>query len=192
MTRLEDDLQLKQSIEGQVLAYKAHRCYFVAESFVKMEKWAEALVLYERTLAHIKAADKSQMKMSMVKGLENLSVLVDSKKFTAHAQAILASESSTPNVSKLSTKGKKLLVDRLDEYIEDSSLTSNSPNVAQVPSPMTSVPCKPLFFDLALNHVDFPSLDDKTETKKQASGAGVGGGLTGLVKGLWGGWGSKK
>lgn len=187
---LEDDLQLKQSIEGQILAYKAHRCYFVAESFVKMEKWAEALVLYERTLSHIKAADKSQIEPSMIKGLDNLSALVDSKKFTAHAQAILASESSTPNVSKLSIKDKKMLVDRLDEYIEDPSLTSNNPCVAQVPSPMTSVPCKPLFFDLALNHVEFPSLEDKIESKKQAAGASVGG-LTGLVKGLWGGWGSK-
>ena len=84
----------------------------------------------------------------------------------------------------------QLLIDRLDQYVEDASLTSSSPRVAQVPPPMTSVSCKPLFFDLALNHVEFPSLDDKTETKKQAA-AGVSGGLTGLVKGLWGGWGSK-
>ncbi|XP_071527965.1 signal recognition particle subunit SRP68 [Panulirus ornatus] len=188
---LEDDLQLKESIERQVLAYKAHRCYYVAESFVKMEKWAEALVLYERTLDHMKAANKSQMEASMKEGLENLSAMVDSKKFTAHAQAILASESSRPSVSKHSVKDKKLLIDRLDEYVEDSSLTSNNPCVAQVPSPMTSVPCKPLFFDLALNHIDFPSLDDKIETKKQAAGVGVGG-LTGLVKGFWGGWGLKK
>lgn len=44
----------------------------------------------------------------MVKGLENLSAMVDSKKFTAHAQAILASESSRPNVSKHSVKDKKV------------------------------------------------------------------------------------
>ncbi|KAK7007749.1 signal recognition particle subunit srp68, partial [Halocaridina rubra] len=127
---------------------------------------------------------------SMVKGLEKLSGLVDSKKFTAHAQAILSSESSVPDVSKLSIKNKKMLIDRLDEYIEDSSLTSKHPNVAQVPSPMTSVPCKPLFFDLALNYVEFPSLEDKVETKKRQPAA-AGGGLTGLVKGLWG-WGSSK
>lgn len=40
-----------------------HRCYYVAESFIKMEKWAEALVLYERTLAHIKAARKSKIQV---------------------------------------------------------------------------------------------------------------------------------
>ncbi|XP_042880131.1 signal recognition particle subunit SRP68-like [Penaeus japonicus] len=187
---LEDDLQLKNSVEGQVFAYKAHRCYFVAESFVKMEKWAEALVLYERTLAHISAARKSPLDASVEKNLDKLSALVDSKKFTAHAQAILVSETAVPNVSKLSIKDKKMLINRLDEYVEDPGLFSNHPSIAQVPPLMVSVPCKPLFFDLALNHIDFPSLDDKIETKKQTQAA-AGGGLTGLVKGLWG-WGSKK
>lgn len=187
---LEDDLQLKNSIEGQVFAYKAHRCYFVAESFVKMEKWAEALVLYERTLAHISAARKSTLDASVEKNLDKLSALVDSKKFTAHAQAILVSETAVPNISKLSLKDKKMLINRLDEYVEDPGLISNHPSIAQVPPHMLSVPCKPLFFDLALNHIDFPSLDDKIETKKQAPAA-ASGGLTGLVKGLWG-WGSKK
>lgn len=83
-----------------------------------------------------------------------------------------------------------MLINRLDEYVEDPGLISNHPSIAQVPPHMLSVPCKPLFFDLALNHIDFPSLDDKIETKKQAPAA-ASGGLTGLVKGLWG-WGSKK
>ncbi|XP_064096539.1 signal recognition particle subunit SRP68-like [Macrobrachium nipponense] len=172
---LEDDDELKQSVEGQVLAYKAHRCYYVAESFMKLEKWAEALILYERTLTYIKSASKNKSETSMGKSLEKLSAMVDSKKFTAHAQAILASESMVPDVSRLSIKNKKMLIERLDEYIEDSSLTSKHPNVAQVPSPMTSVPCKPLFFDLALNYIEFPSLDDKVEAKKQTPAAAAGG-----------------
>lgn len=187
---LEDDEELKKSVEGQVLAYKAHRCYYVAETFLKLEKWSEALLLYEKTLTYVKSASKYKLEASMVKGLEKLSALVDSKKFTAHAQAILASESLVPDVSKLSIKNKKMLIERMDEYIEDSSLTSKHPYVAQVPPPMTSVPCKPLFFDLALNHIEFPSLDDKVEIKKQTPAAAASGGLTGLVKGLWG-WGSK-
>ena len=81
------------------------------------------------------------------------------------------------------------LEDRLDEYAEDKSLTGKKPFVASFPPDFEPIPCRPLFFDLALNHVDFPSLDDKLEqTQKKAAG----GGLTGLVKGwLWGG-GDKK
>ena len=51
---------------------------------------------------------------------------------------------------------------------------------------MTPVACKPLFFDLALNHVAFPSLAANIETKKAA-----GSGITGLFKGFLG-WGGEK
>lgn len=77
--------------------------------------------------------------------------------------------------------------ERLHEYCEDPSLTTKQPNVYKLPPDFQPIPCKPLFFDLALNLVEFPSLDDKLEQKKQA------GGLTGFVKGFlgWGG-GAKK
>ncbi|XP_063853403.1 signal recognition particle subunit SRP68-like [Scylla paramamosain] len=194
---LEDDLDLRTSVEGQVIAHRAHRCYFVAESFLKVEKWAEALVLYQQALNYVEEAKSGgNLQPSVLVELEHLTALIDSKKFTAHAQAILAAQAAPGAASSTTkstgTKEGKLLIERLDEYIEDPSLTSSSPQVAQVPPPMTSVPCKPLFFDLALNHIEFPSLDDKIENKKTNAPAGVTSGLTGLVKGLWGGWGAKK
>ena len=86
-----------------------------------------------------------------------------------------------------------MLIDRLDEYIEDPQVLSTNPRIAPVPPSMIAVPCKPLFFDLAYNHIEFPTLEDKVETKKTAANvSGDPGGLTGLVKGLWSGWGSKK
>jgi len=43
------------------------------------------------------------------------------------------------------------------------------------------VPCKPVFFDLALNHIELPNLEDRMEKKKES-------GISGMVKGwLWGG-----
>ena len=73
-------------------------------------------------------------------------------------------------------------MDRLEQYHEDSGLTSKAPNLTSFPPEFQPVPCKPLFFDLALNHVEFPSLEDRAEQSK------AGGGITGLVKGwLWGG-----
>lgn len=75
---------------------------------------------------------------------------------------------------------------RLDEFVEDLSLTTATPNVIKLPPTMAPVPCKPLFFDLALNHISFPSLAENMENKKS-----TGAGITGFVKGLWG-WGGKK
>ena len=70
--------------------------------------------------------------------------------------------------------------------MEDVSLTTATPNVIKLPPTMVPVPCKPLFFDLALNHISFPSLAENMENKKS-----TGAGITGFVKGLWG-WGGKK
>ena len=75
------------------------------------------------------------------------------------------------------------LSERLDEYIEDPNVTTKKPNLTQFPPSFEPVPCKPLFFDVALSLVEFPSLEDKLQTQKAATG-----GLTGMMKGwLWGG-----
>ncbi len=51
--------------------------------------------------------------------------------------------------------------------------------LASVPPDFMPMAGKPVFFDLALDHIEFPSLADRVEKK--------GGGLTGFVKGLfWG------
>ena len=56
------------------------------------------------------------------------------------------------------------------------------------------IACKPLFFDLALNHIKVP-LDDIAEkagvNSKKSPSKDSGAGLSGFVKGLWG-WGSGK
>jgi signal recognition particle subunit SRP68 len=63
-------------------------------------------------------------------------------------------------------------------------MASGSTPLTQFPPELKAIPCKPLFFDLALNHVELPDLSQETST-------GTRTGLTGFVKGLWGGFGSK-
>ncbi|RWS19824.1 signal recognition particle subunit SRP68-like protein, partial [Leptotrombidium deliense] len=74
------------------------------------------------------------------------------------------------------------LIERLDEYVEDNSLASGNATLVDFPPKFRPIPCKPLFFDLALNHIQFPSLEEEISGPK-------GGGLTGFVKGwLSAGW----
>ena len=67
-------------------------------------------------------------------------------------------------MANMDLKGAKSvpLVDRLDEYYEDVDML----NVVN----FSPIPCKPLFFDIALNHVEFPSLDHKLESAGAAAG----------------------
>ena len=95
------------------------------------------------------------------------------------------------------------MIDRLDTYFEDSSLaTKNRSNLVSLPPPFKPIPCKPDLFDLALNQLTFPSLDDKVQSKRVTSSTvtdrGQGqsqgqqqAGLTGFVKGFFS-WGGKK
>lgn len=71
------------------------------------------------------------------------------------------------------------LCDRLETFRLDTTLVGKQPNLVQFPPDFQPIPCKPLFFDLALNHVAFPPLDDKVEQKGR-------GGLTGYIKGIFG------
>lgn len=85
-------------------------------------------------------------------------------------------------------KSKKPLIERLDEFREEPQLLSKNPNLVSLPPPMQPIPAKPLFYDLALNFLQFPDLTEKVEGSqpKQKQGAGI----SGFVKGLWG-WGKK-
>ena len=91
-------------------------------------------------------------------------------------------DKETANRDKLE---KVPLTERLDIYFEDNKLLNKSPNIVRTPLSYEPVACKPLFFDLALNHVELPSLEDKIDSKKTAGNqqAGV---VKGLFKGFFG------
>jgi signal recognition particle subunit SRP68 len=74
----------------------------------------------------------------------------------------------------------KNLVDRLDIYYEDAN-NLDTINVTNLTSEFIPIPCKPLFFDLALNHIELPSYEDKIDSKKTQQPAGVKGFFKGLL-----------
>lgn len=91
---------------------------------------------------------------------------------------------SIPSVSLISLLpsvplSSQPLCTRLETFRLDPSLVGKQPNLVHFPPDFQPIPCKPLFFDLALNHVAFPPLDDKVEQKGK-------GGLTGYIKGIFG------
>ena len=96
--------------------------------------------------------------------------------------ALPDSEDFVEEVSNLSiTDNNKPVIDRLHQYADNPTLATSKPNLVPFPPEFQPVPVKPFFFDIALNHVEFPSLEDKLE--KQNAGAGI----TGFLRGWWGG-----
>lgn len=184
----ENDSAYQKEIENELRAYKAFRCYYIAQVLTGLRRFREALAMLERCSTYTTESLASKLLDKQL--LEKLRVLqkdIESCKFEVHADSVLEDEDDEESkyTSGKSYKEKKPLVDRLDDYREESQVLTKNPNIFKMPPPMEAVPCKPLFFDLACNFIEFPNLDDKTgvaNSKKQ------GAGITGLVKGFLG-WG---
>ncbi|XP_077107895.1 signal recognition particle subunit SRP68 [Ranitomeya variabilis] len=180
---LEEDQSFQKEIVLKTLVYKAYRCFFIAQSYVLVKKWSEALVLYDRVLKYAKEVKaQAGTKKSNFKELPDVQELikqVNAEKYSLQAAAILDTTNITEEVSPSQTKENKPLLERLDNFCLDPSLVTKHARLVPFPPDFHPIPCKPLFFDLALNHVALPSLEDKLEQKAKS-------GLTGYIKGIFG------
>lgn len=183
---MEDDAAYKDEMENLALTFKAFRCYYIALTLIDMKKWKEAVALYERSSKYANEAlsGKVSDEFKLTDDLKKLVSTIDGCKFSAHAYSVLENDTSDDSVStSKSQKSTKPLYERLSQYKEDQSLHTKTPNVFKMTPEMEAIPCKPLFFDLAIGHIELPSLDDKL----QSPGASI----SGFVKGFLG-WGGRK
>lgn len=207
---LTDDGELSEAMYGQEQAFRALKCFYIAEAYSDMAKWKEAMALYEQVLTY------SNKAMNVVKNLdsnaeetfvnkeeiEELRNGIALNKYQVHAAAVMqASELDKLQVGledNATLEDTDLLFDNLDKYhsnvgtalgigipMSQKKFDLSQKMTSSFPPPFTPVPCKPLFFDLALNHVTFPSLEDKLATTNQKQG------ISGYIKSLWG-WGGKR
>ncbi|XP_011455290.1 signal recognition particle subunit SRP68 [Magallana gigas] len=194
LTGLDVGGSLSEETAVRVLGFKAFRSYYIAQSYLGAKKWKETISLYERVLQNAQSALKgyrslpkpqqAQFKVEM-SNLEDLIHTVDGEKYSCHATSVLDINHVTDQMGAITVNPKMPLIERLEDYAEDSSLTSKKPNLVSFPPDFEPIPCRPLFFDLALNHIDLPSLEEHLEQKQKAANPK---GLTGFVKGwLWGG-----
>uniref|UniRef100_A0A8C4WSL0 Signal recognition particle subunit SRP68 n=1 Tax=Gopherus evgoodei TaxID=1825980 RepID=A0A8C4WSL0_9SAUR len=159
------------------------RCFFIAQSYVLVKKWSEALVLYDRVLKYASEvqAQAGAYKNSLkeLPDVQELINQVNAEKYSLQAAAILDANDTHETESPSQVKDGKLLSERFETFCLDPSLVSKQASLVHFPPGFQPIPCKPLFFDLALNHVAFPPLEDKVEQKAKS-------GLTGYIKGIFG------
>ncbi|XP_076649795.1 signal recognition particle 68 [Halictus rubicundus] len=189
ISQLQDDEEFVQEQEAKTKSYRAFRCYYMAQSLANLHRWREAMALYQRSAQHVKDALNygKMLPESLREALQKLETSIEGAKYAAHAHSVLEEGQEVEPGTNKYTKTKKPLYERLHEYREDAALLTKQPNVYKLPPSMHPIPCKPLFFDLAFNMVEFPDLSEKLGDQAKKGGQA---GLTGFVKGLWG-WGNK-
>ena len=53
---LEDNLVAQKEKAARTFAFKAFRCFHLAESYVAMQRWAESIGLFDRAREHVTEA----------------------------------------------------------------------------------------------------------------------------------------
>lgn len=110
---LEDDKAFQKEIGLKTLVYKAYRCFFIAQSYVLVKKWSEALVLYDPVLRYTNdvSSDTGAFKNSL-KDLPDVQELITqarSEKCSMQEAAILDASDSHQTETSSHVKDNKPL-----------------------------------------------------------------------------------
>jgi len=182
---LEMDDDLAADTESKVTFYRAFRSYYIAQAYIAAQKWPEAMAVFQRSSQYSARARRDPLLGQTLKNdLVELERAIEGRQFMAHANSILETETVTDQVATMGIAKKKPLIDRLDQYYEDPDLVKGKSGLISFPPEFEPIPCKPLFYDLAQNHIAMPSLEEKIAVP------GVAARGSGWFSG-WG-WGAKK
>ncbi|XP_074602027.1 signal recognition particle 68 [Brevipalpus obovatus] len=169
---------LLNELEARVTAYKAFRCYYIG----KLDKvgWKEAIALLNRSsqycTSYLEMGHKDENLKEQVRQLQ---AKADGEKFNLYANSMIKDSEPVKFEKSPSKSLTRPISERLDDYLSVAEVNSGDLKMANFPPQYQPIACKPLFFDLALNHLKFPSLEFEISKTKP-------GGLTGMVKGwLW-------
>jgi signal recognition particle subunit SRP68 len=177
----EFDEQGTKEYAAQILSYKAIRCYYVGISYLKAEKWLEAIALFKRsesqidtTLKHHDAVTNKDTKL--IAKLEFIRNQAIGNCTLSHSQGLLKlmkekeentplSNSSQSTSTTNESKGQKFLLNHQEEYT--AFIGDNDRKLIQFPPNYEPISCKPLLLDIAVEHIKFPDLTErKVEQKK--------------------------
>uniref|UniRef100_A0A915AU48 Signal recognition particle subunit SRP68 n=2 Tax=Parascaris univalens TaxID=6257 RepID=A0A915AU48_PARUN len=213
--------QIKSAFLAKIEYYRAFRCYYMAEAYANLSKWQDAVALYDRAIQRcssaLKAVNNSKHSAYLQESEDELTDLmkqITSAKYTTQANRLAEAAGERAEEENTNVADTRPLIETLDEYrkIDPEELLKSEPNVCIVMMPPQFIPMpnKPMFFDLALNHIKMPDLETKIasfganerkNTSKQQGDSGKkakGGeravpeqeqGIGGMVKGWF--WGKK-
>jgi signal recognition particle subunit SRP68 len=199
---LSNDQSFTSDADFLVLFYKALRAFYICLFFSTNKKFKEAVGFCFKVESYLKQLDSDlpQLRESVKRSprneldskklesieseLKKLRGDLNESKYKLQTASIMDDTVDDDKDNKVDkSKLQKIpLCERWDIYFEDENLVNGKPNILAFPPSYKPIPCKPLFFDLALNYIELPSLEDKIDKKPQESKTGV----KGLIKGFFG------
>ncbi|KAI9592666.1 hypothetical protein BDF19DRAFT_425071 [Syncephalis fuscata] len=182
-----NDVALTQEVEASIKFYRAELCRYVVEGHAHEQRFSEAFALLDRVQEYLR-----QAKSDKVETIDK-DALFSAESLKATEQAVCATQLrlqatwtiySNQKSPTLSDQMAALSLQNADNDKAPSTSIKTGVSTHETslsfPPNMQPVSVKPVFFDLALNYIDYDA--DTIATR----GGKKGQGITGLLGGLWG------
>ncbi|KAI8054232.1 hypothetical protein BDF22DRAFT_677964 [Syncephalis plumigaleata] len=186
---VKDDIALSQEVEAAIQFYRAILCQYTIEAYAQEQRFREAFALIDRVRDYLRQASSNKGETTHDDTLFSATALHEAEQSIQALQLRLhaAWTRHEDHVnSNISDKMASLSVQDESATTASSSsstaITNKKPTITgpTFPPAIQPIAVKPVFFDLALNFIDYDT--DTIATK----GGKKGQGLSGLLGGLWG------
>ncbi|TPX36168.1 hypothetical protein SmJEL517_g01439 [Synchytrium microbalum] len=178
---VEADVPLQRILGAKMSLYHAFKMYHIGalltsarrrnEAFAVMDKASEYLVSARAELDSVKKSTKKNDLLpedtatlsTLDTDMSSLDTIIRGSKIRERARAVMeatstetaaaATNSTEPDGEKSGIR-RKPLIDNLDTFMP--SFDPSDPNLVELPPTFQPIPCKPLFFDVAYNSIEYP------------------------------------
>lgn len=216
------DTAAQAELAAQMSLYRAHKCHQLSRAHFAAKRLPECLALLERCLRYCRhaLAAGAALTAAEAEAAEELARKAEGDQYSCRAAALLSADDSSDagadGLADFSAAAAAVAAVAASDQagVSGKSSKRNPPTqLVTLPPDFVPAPAKPIFFDLALNHVQCPDLTDKLPREAKSAGkaktagaasaadsgaagpgqggSGSGGGISGFVKG-WLSWGGKK
>lgn len=180
---VQDDVSWLKFSKGREQASKALRCFYLAEAHLSGNRLKQADALYNRAVQLTRASQAELSESSMdtkdlMKELTELLQTVRGKKCVIRGKNFLSTQVKASEGADDDVAAATML--EMENFASGAAVASGKGTLTAFPPNFEAVPCKPLYFDLALNYLDFPSMEERI-AKADAEQAGAIGAVTGML-----------
>ncbi|CAI4223665.1 unnamed protein product [Auanema sp. JU1783] len=200
------DQTLIKAYNAKIEYFRTFRCYYMAASYAHLAKFFEAITLFEQaerrlnttnTLLEGLKSDKFFDETVSKKSLEELRQKMKVDKVSVKSKRLFeASNLKSNEENRVLSSCLASNVDAWNNVCLDKKANEVIP-IAQIPPSFIPMANKPLFFDLALNHIKMPDLHKRlavqaeavkpTVSSKNISNQEKDSSISGMMKGwIWG------
>ncbi|TPX59749.1 hypothetical protein SpCBS45565_g07664 [Spizellomyces sp. 'palustris'] len=212
---VDSDLAFHSFLSAKSHMYKAQRAAFIAQTYSSLDKHGEALALYERANEHVVHAkaqaegaarhdtgageDMRQLRDKILRTEADIrggKIKEQGKWYLEQHQGGVSVDGISKGIQNIelndgSSKSQSPVTSRLNTFILD--FDCGNPNLIVLPPVFQPAPCKPLFFDIAYNGIDFPvsnierrSTGSERRRRGESEEEEKAKGIMGVLSGLWG------